>query len=152
MIKDLDRFGLVLLSCHSMAGSEFGAWNRTRHETRSWLRQDDTSTMGASDTIAAQYTRAGIQCQTAGNFHVRLRNCRPKRKAPHPWCTTRRSSSATWRGARTSLRVETHPADHGHGRGRGEPAPLGHTPQTPSVEFRKGPVRVPNYFQTTASA
>lgn len=56
MIKDLDQFGLVLLSCHSMAGSEFGAWNRTRCETRPWLRQDDTSKMGASDTIAAQYT------------------------------------------------------------------------------------------------
>ena len=60
-------FGPVLLPCHNMSGSGLGAWNRTRHETRLWLMQDDT-TMGVSGTIAAQYTRAGIRCQTAGNL------------------------------------------------------------------------------------
>lgn len=64
-------FGPVLLPCHNMPESGLGAWNRTRHETRLWLMQDDT-TVGMSDTIAAQYTRAGIRCQTAGNLAVWL--------------------------------------------------------------------------------
>lgn len=110
--------------------------------------------MGTSNTIAAQYARAGIRCQTTGHFHVKLRSCRPESKENgyrpmvHGPPLTLRNLAV----AKVPLRVEAHPADHGNGRGRGEPAPLGHTLPTPSVESRIGPVRVLNYFWTTASA
>ena len=69
MVKDLGTLRLVLLPCHNMSGSGLGACKQNKAQDPTVIDADDT-TMGVSGTIAAQYTRASIRCQTAGNLAV----------------------------------------------------------------------------------